>query len=174
MLKKAFTLIILAAVGTNLYARDIKGSVRDTEGKGIAGVVVSDGLNTVVTDAKGRFKMDADADSRFVFVSTPSGYISSTLSGEDLFYKEIREDVKKYDFILKKNDKDDTNHNVIVIADPQISERSELSDLAKQADDMAEYVKEMDGDYTFGLCLGDIVGWDHSIYPEYNEIMSRP
>jgi hypothetical protein len=108
-----------------------------------------------------------------VFVSTPSGYISSTLSGEDLFYKEIREDVKKYDFILKKNDKDDTNHNVIVIADPQISERSELADLAKQADDMTEFVKGMDGDYTFGLCLGDIVGWDHTIYPEYNEIMSR-
>jgi 3',5'-cyclic AMP phosphodiesterase CpdA len=32
----------------------------------------------------------------------------------------------------------------------------------------------MDGDYTFGICLGDIVGWDHSIYPEYNEIMAKP
>ena len=79
MLRKAFTLILVAAAATSLHAKNIKGSVRDTEGKGIAGVVVSDGLNTVVTDAKGRFKMDADLDSRFVFISTPSGYISSTL-----------------------------------------------------------------------------------------------
>ena len=103
MLRKAFTLILLAAAATSLHAKDIKGSVRDTEGKGIAGVVVSDGLNTVVTDAKGRFKMDADADSRFVFVSTPSGYVSSTLDGETLFYKEIQDGIKRYDFTIAEN-----------------------------------------------------------------------
>ena len=168
-------LIAFAMVTANsLNAKDIKGTVKDTEGKGVPGVVVSDGLNTVQTDSKGRFRMDADQDSRFVFISTPSGYISSTLEGATLFYKELKEDVKRYDFIVEKNSKDDTNHNVIVIADPQISERSELSDLKKQAEDMAGFVKEMDGDYTFGICLGDIVGWDHSIYPEYNEIMAKP
>ena len=175
MLRKVLTTVILAATATAcLCAKDIKGTVKDTEGKGVAGVVVSDGLNTVQTDAKGRFKMSADEDSRFVFISTPSGYISSTLGDKTLFYKEIKEDVKKYEFVVEKNSKDDTNHNVIVIADPQISERSELADLAKQADDMAEFVKGMDGDYTFGICLGDIVGWDHTIYPEYNRIMAKP
>ena len=173
MLRKILTTVLLAATATaGLCAKDIKGTVKDTEGKGIAGVVVSDGLNTVQTDAKGRFKMAADQDSRFVFISTPSGYVSSTLEGNTLFYKEIKDDVKKYEFVVEKNAKDDTDHNVIVIADPQISERSELADLAKQADDMAEFVKGMDGDYTFGICLGDIVGWDHSIYPEYNKIMA--
>ena len=156
-----------------LQAKDIKGTVKDTEGNAVAGVVVSDGLNIVVTDAKGRFEMDTDQDSRFVFVSTPSGYISSTLKGETLFYKEIRNKTKSYDFVLQKNSKNDKNHNVIVIADPQISERSELADLAIQSDDITEFVAQMDGDYTFGICLGDIVGWDHSIYPEYNEIMGR-
>lgn len=164
-------------VGVNamcaLQAKDIKGTVKDTEGNPVAGVVVSDGLNTVVTDDKGRFEMDADKDSRFVFVSTPSGYISATLEGNTLFYKEIRNKTKSYDFVLEKNPLDDTNHNVIVIADPQISERSELADLSKQADDMDGFIKSMDGDYTFGICLGDIVGWDHSIYPEYNKIMAK-
>ena len=175
MLRKLLATAILAAMATtSLCARDIKGTVKTTDGKALSGVVVSDGLNIVQTDAKGRFKMDTDEDSRFVFISTPSGYISSTLKGETLFYKEIKEDIKKYDFVVEKNAKDDTNHNVIVIADPQISERSELADLSKQADDMAEFVKGMDGDYTFGICLGDIVGWDHSIYPEYNQIMAKP
>ena len=61
MLKKTLTTVILAAMATaGLCAKDIKGTVRDTEGNAVAGVVVSDGLNTVVTDAKGRFRMDAD------------------------------------------------------------------------------------------------------------------
>ena len=117
--------------------------------------------------------MDTDEESRFVFISTPSGYVSATLKGRTLFYKEINNSTKSYDFLLEKNVKDDTNHNLIVIADPQISERNELPELAKHSDDIAEFVKGMDGDYTFGLCLGDIVGWDHSIYPEYNKIMSK-
>lgn len=174
MLKRIFALSVLAAVtGSGLIAGNIRGSVKDTEGKPVAGVVVSDGLNTVVTDGKGQWKMDADKDSRFVFISTPAGYISSTLKGQTLFYKEIGDDVKRYDFIVRKNPLDDTNHNLIVIADPQISDREELPELERHADDIAGYVKGMDGDYTFGLCLGDIVGWDHSIYPEYNRIMGK-
>lgn len=172
-MKHIFTIILCAASVCSMAARDIKGTVKDTDGKGVADVVVSDGLNTTVTDAKGRFRMDADDDSRFVFISTPTGYTSSTLKGGDLFYRELKAGVKNYDFTLTPNDKDDTRHNIVVVADPQISERSELPELAVYADDMAATVKGLDGDYTFGLCLGDIVGWDHSIYPEYNEIMSR-
>ncbi|MBQ5931835.1 MAG: serine/threonine protein phosphatase, partial [Tidjanibacter sp.] len=85
----------------------------------------------------------------------------------------INNSTKSYDFLIQKNAKDDTSHNLIVIADPQISERNELPELAKHSDDISEFVKSMDGDYTFGLCLGDIVGWDHSIYPEYNKVMSK-
>ena len=166
-----YTAMLLSAVVAQ--GKDIKGSVKDTEGKAVAGVLVSDGLNIVQTDAKGEFRMDADADSRFVFICTPAGYISNTLEGKTLFYKEIDSKMKKYDFIIEKNPMDDTNHNIIVIADPQISERSELPDLQKHSDDIASFVKGMDGDYTFGLCLGDIVGWDHSIYPLYNKIMSK-
>ena len=174
MIKKIFAVTVLAGMAiSGLHAENIKGTVKDTEGNGIAGVVVSDGLNTTVTDAKGRWKMDADQDSRFVFISTPAGYISSTLKGQTLFYKEINDETKKYEFIVKKNPQDDTNHNLIVIADPQISDRDELPELEKHSDDIAEYVKGMDGDYTLGLCLGDIVGWDHSIYPEYNRIMKK-
>ena len=173
MKKIVISFLVAVSAVCALQAKEIKGTVKDTEGKGVAGVVVSDGLNTVVTDSKGRYKIDADMDSRFVFISTPSGYVSSTLGRKNLFYKELKADVKKYDFTLEKNAKDDTNHNVIVIADPQISERNELPDLAKQADDLAEFVQGMDGDYTFGICLGDIVGWDHSIYPEYNRIMGK-
>ena len=172
-MKKTVISFLLIVNAAGLSAESIKGSVTDTEGNAIAGVVVSDGLNTVQTDAKGKFQMETDEDSRFVFISTPSGYVSATLKGKTLFYKEIQKNTKTYDFIVEKNAKDDTNHNVIVIADPQISERDELPELTKHAKDIEEYTRQMDGDYTFGICLGDIVGWDHSIYPEYNRIMGN-
>ena len=105
-MKKTIAFILTAACAISQAAAvNIKGSVRSTEGKGISGVVVSDGLNTTVTDSRGRFKLETDEDSRFVFISTPSGYISSTLEGETLFYKEISDDVRKYDFLVERNER---------------------------------------------------------------------
>ena len=163
MKKAIFCVLLLAAALIGTKAENIKGTVRTTKGEPLAGVVVSDGLNTVQTDAKGRFEMNSDADSRFVFISTPSGYISATLKGETLFYKEIKKKVKSYDFVVQKNPLDDRKHNLIVIADPQLSDRDELPELKAYAEDIAEYAEQLSEEYTLGLCLGDIVGWDHSI-----------
>lgn len=173
-MKKALsTLTVLLCCISAALAADIKGSVKDTEGKGIEGVVVSDGLNVTLTDRNGRFQMEADMDSRWVFISTPAGYKSASLKGETLYYKEIKKKTRSYDFVVEKKAIDDTRHKVIVIADPQISDRSELPELAQKAADIEETVKDFQGEDIFGLCLGDIVGWDHSIYPEYNKIMGK-
>ena len=172
-MRRLFLSILLSAICIwNADCKSVKGTVKDERGKGIAGVVVSDGLNTTVTKGGGRFKLEVDTDSRFVFISTPSGYISKTLKGQGCFFQELDQNTKSYNFVVTANKQDDTNHNVIVIADPQISERSELEELKEYAVDIEDYVIKSDGDYTFGLCLGDIVGWDHSIYPEYNKIMA--
>lgn len=174
MKKIILSIVVLVAAVASAGAENIKGTVKTTEGKAVAGVVVTDGLNTVQTDAKGRFRMDTDQDSRYVYISTPAGYISSTLEADEtLFYKKLDKDTKSYDFVVTENPKDDSRHNLIVIADPQVSDRTELPDLEKHADDIAEYAAGLEDSYTFGLCLGDIVGWDHSIYPDYNRIMSR-
>ena len=172
MKKILLSFLITALCTISADCKSVKGSVKDARGKGISGVVVSDGLNTAVTKGGGRFKLEVDGDSRFVFISTPSGYVSKTLAGPECFFKELKDGVKSYDFVVTQNKKDDTNHNVIVIADPQISERSELEDLKPYATDIEDFVIKSDGDYTFGLCLGDIVGWDHTIYNDYNKIMA--
>ena len=169
----AYLFCVLFAGAASASAMNIKGTVKDTEGKGIAGVVVSDGLNTVQTDSKGRFRMDTDQDSRFVFISTPSGYRSETTAGRLSYYLRLDAERKAYDFVVEKKAKDDTNHNLIVIADPQISDADEFPELLAHAKDIGEYVKGMDGDDTFGICLGDIVGWNHALYPQYNDVMSH-
>jgi hypothetical protein len=43
-MRKLLIFILAAACSTGIQAREIKGSVKDTDGKGISGVVVSDGL----------------------------------------------------------------------------------------------------------------------------------
>lgn len=172
MKKIIISLLIAVSAIYAADARNVKGTVKDSEGKAIAGVVVSDGLNTVQTDSKGRFRLDADADSRFVFISTPAGYRSSSSAGCLAYFKPI-DDSRSYDFVVERKAADDTNHNLIVIADPQISDADEFPELEVHAKDIGEYVKTMDGDDVFGLCLGDIVGWNHQLYPQYNQVMSN-
>lgn len=164
------SLLFLTAGVLAADAKNIKGTVKDLDGNGVAGVVVSDGLNTVQTDAKGRYTMDTDSESRYLFISTPAGYKSETLEGKTLYYQKLGV-ARNYDFLVEKKDKDDTNHNIIVIADPQISEADEFPELEVHAKDIGAFVQTLDGDDTFGLCLGDIVGWNHALYPEYNKVM---
>ncbi|MBR5855829.1 MAG: calcineurin-like phosphoesterase C-terminal domain-containing protein [Bacteroidales bacterium] len=173
MVKKILLLCFMLAVCAAARAEKIKGSVKSTGGEAVEGVVVSDGLNIAQTDKKGLFSLEVDKDSRWVFISTPSGYRSSVTKGELEYYKKLQKGVNSYDFIVEKKQNDDTNHNIVLIADPQISDRDELPELAAHSDDIAGYVKELGDGETFGICLGDIVGWDHSIYPEYNKIMER-
>lgn len=153
-----------------MYGRTVKGRVQ-CEGRGVAGVVVSDGVSVVQTDAKGNYHFEQNDESRIVFISTPSGYISSRRGGEDCYWQNIEDGKKSYDFTLNRNLKDDTHHNVIVIADPQIAEADEFNGLRHNASAVRNCYDKVSDVYTFGLCLGDIVGWNHALYPEFNNIM---
>lgn len=172
-MKKIFLLCAVLFACSVAKGEQITGSVKATDGKAIAGVVVSDGLNTALTDASGTFTLEVDKDSRWVFISTPSGYRSSVTGGELGYYRKLVDGVNSYNFLVEKKGVDDINHNIIVIADPQVSDRDELPELEAQVKDIAGYVKGLGKRDIFGICLGDIVGWDHSIYPEYNKIMGK-
>lgn len=154
----------------------ITGSVRDEAGKALEGVVVSDGVCVVKTDKKGQFEMPYDRVSgRFVFVSTPSGYRNSSFRGKTCYYQDLTADKKIYDFTVVKNEKDDNFNHPIVFADPQISDTLDLVPFAARVDDMKEHVKslESDGAYSFAICLGDIVGWQHPLYPRITDKLSE-
>lgn len=149
-------------------ADSIRGYVKDQDGKAMQGVVVSDGVSVTMTDKKGYFKMPLDrASGRFVFVSTPSGYTNSSFKGETCYYQEVSHLKKEYNFVLTKNSYDDTNHKAIVFADPQIQDTLDLKPYALRVKDMAEHVALIkEQEYCVGICLGDIVGWQHALYPK--------
>ena len=83
-------------------------------------VSVSDGLNVVRTDAKGRFSLPGHAKERFIFITTPSGYKT-----DQAYYRRIEGKDKSYDFALLPYGggvKKDGSHSFIHISDTEIGQ----------------------------------------------------
>ncbi len=150
----------------------LKGKV-EAEGRGLPGVVVSDGRNCAVTDAKGRYELAAMDDSRFVFVSTPSGYLPQVEKGTvPVFYKEIKGE-GTYDFTLGKNPVDDRKHVCLVQSDVQLISEENLEVYDVLLDDMMAYRENFKGMDVFGLDCGDIVGDTPALFAPYTKTASQ-
>lgn len=149
------------------------GTVR-CEGRGVEGVVVSDGDRCAVTDAAGRFVLPANDRARFLFVSTPAGYTSPVEQGVVRFFRPVTPRNDGYDFTLVRNTADDTRHGFAVIADPQLFDRKELRLLEGAAADIRRTARaaEKQGRPMHGICVGDITSGDHGFYGDYNRILA--
>lgn len=105
-------------------AGDVCGYVR-CNGQGLSGVVVSDGVNVVKTDAAGYYSFTCDLSSAdFVRISVPSGYETSRDGMLPAFYAAIdpaAQGVQRFDFDLTAAD--NSRHLLLVMADVHISGR---------------------------------------------------
>ena len=84
----------------------------------LQGIKVSDGLQVVETDAKGCFSLPGHERARFVFITTPSGYMAS-----NGYYRKIEAEVTSYDFGLEPFPTavdSKGNHRFIQISDTEI------------------------------------------------------
>ena len=67
---------------------NLAGTVVDIDGNGISGVVVTDGRQCTETRPDGTYFMKVDPEaSRFIHISTPSGYMPVVRNGLPVFYK---------------------------------------------------------------------------------------
>lgn len=157
-MKRFFALVAFAAFAFAASAQiKISGTLTDTEGKGIAGVTVSDGFSCVTTDSNGYYKMVASTDAMHVFYSIPSAYKVNVKDGHPDFYKKIEKGVKKYDFTLTANPVEEKKFRLIMVADPQAQcefhvkrfERETMPDIRKYVDEQSVPC--------YGITLGDIV-----------------
>src|SRR5687767_2036831 len=89
--------------GTLAKGRVISG------GKGLADVVVSDGINFVNTARDGSYRLPLSAASEHVFVSIPSGYAFPHEKNIARHYQVVS-DKKDFDFELAPLAIDDTKH----------------------------------------------------------------
>src|SRR5690554_3708336 len=137
----------------------VKGQIK-SEGKGIGGVAVTDGVSVVVTDNKGRYSLATTSDSEYIYYSLPAGYESPVVDGIPEFDKTLDVDKKnqKVDFELNKAAKSQDKHKFIVWADPQVLDPEDFDKLKVVVDDIRETLNEIEADVpVHAISLGDNV-----------------
>lgn len=141
----------------------VKGMVH-VAGVGLAGVVVSDGVEVVTTDEKGIYYLPSKKEKDFTFISVPSGHEVETNTVLPVFYKHFEaavDVVETINFELKpvNNDK----HVVLALGDMHLANRNnDVSQFQKgflpdAAQSITKYKNE--GYKVYGLTLGDMT-WD--------------
>ncbi|WP_430973612.1 calcineurin-like phosphoesterase C-terminal domain-containing protein [Sunxiuqinia rutila] len=180
MIKKLGLILILLVWGWSVPLSSMaqkqviyKGRV-SCEGKGIEGVAVTDGFSVVKTGKNGKYKLPADLESSFVYISSPSGYTVPVVNSVPHFFQPVSsgEKIKAIDFQLQRMDVDDSQHGFVVWADPQLK----TSEEALLAREVASDLKKLVDDYAprpfHGLGAGDIVGDVPALYDSIKSLLS--
>lgn len=93
------------------------GTVTDTNGTPVANVSVSDGRYVVKTDEDGNFKLNGYRKTRFIYITTPSGYVCSE------YYLPVSDSATSYDFTLSPSEATAQNdHSFLQISDTEMDE----------------------------------------------------
>ncbi|MBR6055126.1 MAG: calcineurin-like phosphoesterase C-terminal domain-containing protein [Bacteroidales bacterium] len=167
----------------------VVGTVKGDDGTLLEGLVVSDGLVCVKTDASGHYELPADlTKAMYVWVSTPSGYAAPVEKGQAVFYKKIADCSKDSggrsvaDFTLKKIS-NPNKFTIFIYADPQPrkNSRGDTDQLAYKSleccedmyDDMQELKASITDQPVYGIGLGDIVHQDISLLDNHKTGMQR-
>lgn len=132
-------------------------------GEGIANVVVSDGVEVVLTDSSGIYYLASKKKNGMVFLSVPGNYEVACEGNLPQYFKRLSGGtaVEQKDFSLISVD--NSNHVVLALADLHLANRNDdLSQFnAGFINDANNLIKQQEaaGKKVYALTLGDI-SWD--------------
>lgn len=175
-MKRLLITLILLCGALTVSARDITGVVR-SGGKGLEGVLVTDGTNFAVTDAKGAFRLNTASGAEFVYITTPSGYSAPVVDGVVQFYRRL-DQVGKKDRVVFELDRLTSGDDFVLltVADPQTGNQRHFDRFQKETEpDLAALIEDYRaGGFTpLALYLGDIA-WDQlQFFAEYRKHVER-
>lgn len=160
-------LVALTASGQGLATRTLTGRVLCGD-EPLAGVAVTDGFNVVRTDRQGQYTIVCPDEARFVYVTTPAGYLPPMgRATVPAFYHRLTQGQNSYDFVLQRNPRDDRRHTLIVQADAQVTAVADLDQYDAQVAEMARLAGSITDRDVLALDCGDIVGDSPWLFPEY-------
>jgi 3',5'-cyclic AMP phosphodiesterase CpdA len=166
------------------YAPVRGGAVKGTKvsgrvhanGKGLEGVVVSDGYSVVTTNGNGVYQMELHNDAQSIFVSTPSGFAFNTENGIARHYHSVNENSgRELHFNLQPLAVNDDKHQFIIWADPQVKNEKDVQKMmAQPVPDVRKLVSAAGPDsLVHGITVGDIV-WDElDLFSAYNKAVEK-
>jgi len=138
---------------------NVYGSVT-CDGAGVPGVLISDGIEIVKTDANGNYKLQSGKKWKYVFMITPSGYEPAALGFLPKIHEPLKADVEtqeEVNFTLEKSQND--NYTLLVCGDIHLARRTgDLAQFEKVAGFMNEAIAQAPGK-VYALTLGDMT-WD--------------
>ena len=162
-----------AVILNSQFSIQIRGQVV-ADGRPLQGVAVTDGYNIVHTDQSGHYSLTSPVGARFVYVSTPAGYLPSVSQGTiPTFYQLIVEGQATYDFSLTRNPLNDTHHTLIVQADAQVTSVADLDQYEAMLTDIQATRQSLAGRDVLGLDCGDIVGDSPWLFKDYVKRVAR-
>ena len=165
-------LVVEPAAGVNVYGLVL------CDGKGVPGVLVSDGAEIVSTDANGIYQLKSDKKWQYVFVIIPSGYKVPLDGVLPQFHTRLTQSTsvaERKDFELKKVSND--NFNLYVLGDMHLAKRNgDISQFGQFAKSLNSSMSSASGS-NYVLTLGDMT-WDLYWYsnsyefPQYLETVN--
>lgn len=164
--------LLLGAAGIFLAALQvhaITGRV-SCEGKGLAKVVVTDGTIFTQTDETGAFQLTPSPRARFVYISTPAGYMPKESEGNPKYYYRLSEGQDKPVSFDLKSIGNDQKQYVFAFGDPQVRDDHDLQRLKDEVlADMARRVKKAPYNTTplHALVAGDLTFNKYGFHTDY-------
>ncbi len=144
------------------------------DGKAREGIVVSDGINVIATDANGEYQMRS-VGRQHIFVSVPEDCQIPVENGAPKIYKSLQfnEDaVIQVNFDLKSRVKPES-FKLYAVADVQIGYESDVTDWqANILPDMIDLASGLGND-AYGISLGDIIWNAPDMYPTYVQTITK-
>ena len=132
------------------------------DGKGVAGVVVSDGYEVVRTDADGVYQLPSKKALKYVFMSVPSGYEPAAEGVLPKIYAALTKDqnvAERADFVLSKVENQD-NYKVFFLGDMHLADRTnDLTQFTAFTNDWNTYMDSHKNEKMYAITLGDMT-WD--------------
>ena len=136
------------------------------EGKGIPGVVVSDGVEVVATDSRGVYQMSSSKQNGYVFISVPSGYEVAARGVLPQFHKQVAKSAyvcERIDFNIYESG-DQTKHTMLYFGDMHMANRTkDRAQFRTFTSEINDYMKANSAAKVYAITLGDMT-WDQFWY----------
>ena len=132
-------------------------------GKGVEGVVVSDGYEVTATDENGIYRLNSQKKHGYVFISLPSGYEALSDGVLPIIHSQLTQPAsvpERSDFALVPVEGQD-NATLLMMGDIHLARRSNTNDRNQFADfvtDINAFAAGVPGP-VYGVTLGDMT-WD--------------
>lgn len=144
------------SAGTTVYGKVSCG------GKGVADVVVSDGIEVTTTNKDGYYEIKSAKKYGYVFISVPSGYELPSVGVLPKLSNKLVTDAascERSDFELKSAGNQD-KHTILFLGDMHLANRTnDKNQFRTFTNELASYVSSHSGEKIYAVTLGDMT-WD--------------